>query len=84
MARYWFRQKSFGYGATPNCWQGWFVTIAGVLALCGVVMTGTFIRDNLMRVLWLVLGLTLVLIPFVWVTYIKTEGSFRWRSGNES
>jgi hypothetical protein len=23
MPRYWFRQKTFGYGATPNTWQGW-------------------------------------------------------------
>ena len=28
MPRYWFRQKEFGYGATPNTWQGWVFTIA--------------------------------------------------------
>jgi hypothetical protein len=78
--RYWFRQKHFGYGATPNTWQGWVLTIAGVIALTGVVMTGAFIRDNVMRVLWLVLGIALVAVPFTWVTYIKTEGGFRWRN----
>ena len=36
--RYWFRQKKFGYGATPNTWQGWVVVIASSALVIGLVV----------------------------------------------
>ena len=38
MPRYWFRQKNFGYGATPNTWEGWVLSIIICLCLFGVVL----------------------------------------------
>ena len=35
MAKYWFRQKTFGIGAAPNTWQGWLFTIAGAVLFLG-------------------------------------------------
>ncbi len=81
MARYWFRQKSFSYGATPNTWQGWLVTVVGILLTIAVVMFGPYIRDNAVRALWMAFGLPLVLVPFCAIAYRKTEGGWRWRSG---
>ncbi len=46
MARYWFRQKSFGYGATPNTWQGWTLTLVGAVLIFLVVMEATQIPDR--------------------------------------
>ena len=46
MPRYWFRQKRFGYGATPNTWQGWLFTIAGAALTIGVIIAADFQRDN--------------------------------------
>ncbi len=83
MSRYWFRQKSFGYGATPNTWQGWLLTIAGCAGLFGVVLVGPAIRDNIMRALWLVLGAAAIAVPFIFVAWKKTEGGWRWRNGEE-
>jgi hypothetical protein len=83
MARYWFRQKSFGYGATPNTWQGWVLTIASCAALFGVVLLGPVIRDNGLRVLWMVLGTAAVIVPTCVLAYIKTEGGWRWRNGSD-
>jgi hypothetical protein len=37
MAKYWFRQKTFGIGAAPNTWQGWTLTLVGVALVFGVV-----------------------------------------------
>jgi hypothetical protein len=79
MAKYWFRQKSFGYGATPNTWQGWLLTIVSCAALFGVVLFGPAIRDNGLRVLWMVLGGAVVLLPTIFVIHAKTEGGWRWR-----
>ena len=81
MSRYWFRQKTFGYGATPSTWQGWALTVLSCLLVFGVVAFGPAIRDNSLRALWLVLGIPVVLIPFCILAHAKTEGGWRWRNG---
>jgi hypothetical protein len=81
MAKYWFRQKSFGYGATPNTWQGRVLTIVSCAAVFGVILFGPAIRDNGLRAVWMVLGCAAVLVPTVSVMRAKTEGGWRWRNG---
>ena len=83
MARYWFRQKSFGYGATPSTWQGWVLTAASLVLLGGVMMFGPYIRDNGLRALWMVVALPAVLVPCCIIAYRKTEGGWRWRTGSD-
>ena len=83
MPRYWFRQKSFGYGATPNTWQGWLLTIVSLALLFAVVLLGPAIRDNALRVVWMVLGIAINLGVFIYIAWKKTEGGWRWRSGDE-
>jgi hypothetical protein len=79
MPRYWFRQKTFGYGATPNTWQGWLLTVACCACLFGLVLTGPAIRDNTVRAVWLVLGAVVIVVPFTFIAWRKTEGGWRWR-----
>ena len=83
MPKYWFRQKTFGYGATPNTWQGWALTIVSCLALFGVVLAGPAIRDNSLRAIWVVLGGAAVVVPTTFIVWRKTEGGWRWRNGND-
>ena len=83
MLKYWFRQKRFGYGATPCTWQGWALSMVCCLALFGVVLLGPAIRDNRLRAVWMILGGAAIVVPFTWVAYIKTEGGWRWRSGDD-
>ena len=83
MPRYWFRQKKFGYGATPSTWQGWALSIAGGLLLLVVVVTGPAIRDNVLRALWMILGSAAVVVPTALLAHLKTEGGWRWRNGND-
>ena len=82
MPRYWFRQKKFGYGATPSTWEGWLVTVIGSLAVFGVILSGPMIRDNLLRAVWIGLGLLVTVVVSVTITYRKTEGGWRWRNGD--
>ena len=84
MPRYWFRQKKFGYGATPNTWQGWVLTVVSSLAVFGVILSAPAIRDNLLRVAWVVLGLSVNVIITVIVSHRKTEGGWRWRPASSS
>jgi CBS-domain-containing membrane protein len=81
MAKYWFRQKRFGYGATPNTWQGWLLTVVACAAIFGVVLFGPAIRDNGLRALWIILGNAVVLVPTIIVIHAKTEGGWHWRWG---
>ena len=83
MPRYWFRQKTFGYGATPNTWQGWALTIVSLALLFGVVLAGPAIRDNGLRVVWMVLGIAITLGVYAYIAWRKTEGGWRWRDGGE-
>ena len=80
MARYWFRQKRFGYGATPNTWQGWVFTLAGVLLMMGIALGVGHIANGTTRVVMTIAGEIVVLAPFTWISYVKTEGGWRWRS----
>jgi hypothetical protein len=79
MPRYWFRQKHFGYGATPSTWEGWALTVLSLLLCAGIVLVGPGIRDNLLRTAFVVLGLALVIGLTSYVAWRKTEGGWRWR-----
>jgi len=79
MPRYWFKQKRFGYGATPSTWEGWALTVLTMLLCAGIVLVGPGIRDNLLRPLFVVLGLGLVIGAASFLAWHKTEGGWRWR-----
>jgi hypothetical protein len=83
MPKYWFRQKTFGYGATPNTWQGWLLT----LVACGLVFVAVIeamqIPDQRTAKLVALSGAALILIAFSAIAYIKTEGGWRWRNGRD-
>jgi hypothetical protein len=83
MPRYWFRQKRFGYGATPNTWQGWLFTAASAALTMGVIIGANLMHDNVTRFFIIAIGLPLVLVPTVLISHAKTEGGWRWRSGND-
>ena len=81
MAKYWFRQKSFGYGATPNSWQGWLVIVGSAVAAIAVIIAADFQRDDATRFLLIAIGLPAIVIPTVWIAHAKTEGGWKWRWG---
>jgi hypothetical protein len=74
MPRYWFRQKTFGYGSTPNTWQGWLFTFAFVALLLGVVIgTNYVVADPVARNWVKGIGVIVLAVPFVWFVLAKTE-----------
>ncbi len=83
MAQYWFRQKRFGYGATPNTWQGWLFTVVVAVLMCGVVLAAYRIRDPRVHGMALAIGIPLILVPAILVGRAKTEGGWRWRWSEE-
>ncbi len=70
---YWFKPKAFGYGATPATWQGWLLVAAFVL-LVGVVARLALPEHPQFLAL-----LAPVVIALVWLSWVKTDGEWRWR-----
>jgi hypothetical protein len=77
---YWFRPKRYGYGATPANWKGWlavfaFVAVIAAIASLNETLYGPGVRS-------FVLAATVVAtLLFLWVTWKKTDGAWRWRWG---
>ncbi|HXR95482.1 MAG TPA: hypothetical protein VN718_06370 [Rhizomicrobium sp.] len=84
MPRYWFRQKHYGFGATPNTWQGWAFVIVSTACLVALVMAPDFTRDDGLRFWLIALGLPLVVVPGVLIAHAKTEGGWRWHWGSRN
>jgi len=80
---HWFKQKRYGYGATPSSWQGWAIAAAYTAAIVGLSVWLVGENDPTPRALTffaLVAVLTIFLIAIVART---TEGGLRWRWGDD-
>lgn len=72
----WFAAKRFGYGAAfPISWEGWAALLVFLSALAGVVVS----LHGVTRAV----AVSLLLVAMVAVAAAKTEGGWRWRSGDE-
>lgn len=84
MQKYWFKQKRYGYGASPSSWQGWALTIGYVVvlaAMCAwVAERATRGESSIVTMLALTTVLTVIFVGIAWRT---TEGGFRWRWGDK-
>jgi hypothetical protein len=83
MAKYWFRQKELGIGSTPNTWQGWLFTLAGVALIFAVVWEAKQIPDRRTSTLVALSGVAAIAIAMSAIAWLKTEGGWRWRSGRD-
>jgi hypothetical protein len=83
MARYWFKPKRYGFGATPSTWQGWALGAAYVATV--VVASAIFLPRGSAASIgdWLswVVVVALATAVTVAVSYRKTEGRWQWRWG---
>jgi len=73
--QYWFRAKTYGYGWTPNTWQGWLVLAAAVVGFIdGVykISAGSRVMGSL--------EIGLFLIMLIAVCVAKGEPA-KWRWG---
>lgn len=79
----WFKAKTYGYGWTPNTWQGWIVILLYVLTLTGFCVNIRTMSDGdgnlLVNFVFPFFGFTTLLII---VCYLKGEKP-RWRWGND-
>ncbi|MEW6454307.1 MAG: hypothetical protein AB1490_26950 [Pseudomonadota bacterium] len=82
--RYWFKPKTYGYGATPTTWEGWVLVAAGiaVIALSSFVLLG--LKPHTAGILlWGAVVLATVFVLVV-VSHRKTDGQWHWRWGSRA
>jgi hypothetical protein len=82
MSKYWFRPRRYGIGATPSAWQGWALLGAYLAALFALAATmRVSIGSDVQKPLpFVVIALSLT-GAFIWLTWKKTDGAWRWRWG---
>lgn len=71
---YWFAPKRFGFGARPVTWQGWAVTLGFGGALLLAIRLLPTVAEKIVVALALIAAM-------VAITIAKTDGEWRWRSG---
>jgi hypothetical protein len=82
--RFWFRPRSFGYGATPTTWEGWALTLGSAIVTISTVVTLVVSQARqwpdrrLIQAACLVVLLS-TLIATIVVSRNKTDGDWRWR-----
>ena len=83
MTQYWFKPKTFGYGATPITWEGWALVAGFSLVILGCVVAMLVRKDSL--AIWassmaVIVVATVVLIA---VSLNKTDGAWGWNAGTK-
>jgi hypothetical protein len=83
-ARYWFRPKQYGYGATPVTWEGWVFTlvVAVLIAAMSSYVFGRGAPPGAMAIVVWAVVVVAIIAGTVRVARTKTEGAWRWRWGD--
>jgi hypothetical protein len=82
MSEYWFRPKTYGYGATPNTWQGWAVIVGFVIVIAAAALLILPYRAQSPAALIVFLAVEALVLAALWVVCRrKTDGEWRWRWG---
>ncbi len=73
--KYWFRPKTYGYGATPSSWEGWLVTLFFILL---IISRTVQLQENTLRFF---VEFIIILIVLIIIIKYKTEGKMKWNWG---
>ncbi|HET8544323.1 MAG TPA: hypothetical protein VFL68_07440 [Pseudolabrys sp.] len=81
MARYWFRPRRYGYGATPVTWEGWALTVAVAAVVAISVVAMNLLADRANFAVWIAWAaiIAAVVVSFVRISRQRTDGEWRWR-----
>ncbi len=79
---YWFRPKRYGYGATPNTWQGWLLLVAFVVLTAGIMAALEFGIGGPAAHQIAIAAVMILAALFTWIVWKKTDGPWRWRWGS--
>lgn len=81
MNEFWFKPKTYGYGATPITWEGWTVVAVYVMAIVACVTMGALREKTVSNWAMSICMIAIATVAMVWVSVIKMEGHWGWRWG---
>jgi hypothetical protein len=85
--KFWFKPRPTGYGARPSSWEGWAFTGAYVFAVAVAAIVLLSSRGEARSVgAWAVFIIFTLCLTAIFALFCKakTEGDWRWRSGQDS
>jgi hypothetical protein len=78
---FWFKPKTYGYGATPVTWEGWALVAAYVLLISAAMVVLSLHQTSLSAWLLLMAAIAASTAALVVVSVKKTDGGWRWSWG---
>jgi hypothetical protein len=78
MVDYWFKPKSFGYGATPTNWRGWATTLGFVVMMIGWSIASPALLHWSDWAIWFA-GVAALTAAYTALARRKTAGEWKWR-----
>ena len=72
--KYWIRQKRFGYGVTPNTWEGWLTMLVFIIVV--LLLPYVIESDSLFYAV-----ITVIVLAIIWISKVKTKDPWEWRWG---
>ncbi len=81
MSAFWFKPKTYGYGATPTTWEGWACVLIYVV-LVAVAINVPGVREKTFAD-WLgsIAAIIVATALMIWISGKKTDGGLHWRWG---
>ncbi|HYD15225.1 MAG TPA: hypothetical protein VEA77_02385 [Hyphomicrobium sp.] len=90
MGDYWFKPKTYGYGAAPANWKGWAAG-AGFIVATWVILWPWILSPALAGkepspagIVATLALIAVVTLGFIWLCKVKTDGAWHWRWGGKT
>ena len=78
---FWFKPKTFGYGATPTTWEGWTVVAVYSLVVLGCVVAMTLRKESFSTFMSSMATLVVATVVMIVVSVQKTDSAWGWNAG---
>jgi signal transduction histidine kinase len=78
---FWFKPKTFGYGAVPTTWEGWALTGVYVAIVSACVVAMMVRKGSISTFVSSIAVIAVSTIVLIVVSVQKTEGAWGWNAG---
>ncbi len=79
--KFWFKPKTYGYGAVPATWEGWAVVAIYVAILTACVVGAVVPKESAAVHIASVAAIIVATVAMVLVVVQKTDGPWGWNAG---
>jgi hypothetical protein len=78
---FWFKPKTFGYGATPTTWEGWAVVAVYSLVILACVVAMLVRKESFSTFAASMAVIAVATVALIAVSLQKTDGAWGWNAG---